>query len=182
MPPAETPEQVRTPPARGRGGHHRPPSDRVLARVAELRAQGTTWPAVAARLGKREETVRKWPRKYPDRWLAAMLVAERRQALDSGAEAVLVLRTLLRSDDPKAQRDAAKQLIGLRVDLAKLDVKAKFAPRGPALSPDAARLLTLLDGDSDDELAELDRDLVFLRLPPHPAAPPGDGVPGPGPG
>jgi transposase len=173
MPPDEPPKKVRT---------NKPPSDKLLARAAELRAGGTTWAAVAARLGKSESAVSKWPRKYPDRWLDAMHRAERRQALDSEAEAVLTLRTLLRSDDPKFRRDAAKLLIGLRVELAKLDVKAKFAP-APPLTSDAARVVAFLDGHPDAELAEL-ADLA--ALPPHPApAPgtdPGERAAGPGPG
>ncbi|MBX9582134.1 MAG: helix-turn-helix domain-containing protein [Gemmataceae bacterium] len=180
MPPDEPPKTVRTPAPRTRGGHHRPPSDALLARVAEARAEGTTWPAVAARLGKGESTIRRWPRKYPDRWLAAMLRAERRQALDSGAEAVLVLRTLLRSADPKLQRDAAKLLIGLRVDLAKLDVKAKFAPQPPALTPEVTQVVAFLNGHSDAELAELAREFLYPALPagPGPTGPAVD--PGPG--
>ena len=179
MPPDDPPEKVRTPDRQNAIRRQRPPSDAVLALTAELRAGGTTWPAVAAHLGKGESTARRWPRKYPDRWLAAMLTAERRQALDSGAEAVLVLRTLLRSADPKVQRDAAKLLLGFRVDLAALDVKAKFAPQPPAVSPLAAEVITFLETHTHDQLAELARDF-FPALPagPGPADPAAD--PGPG--
>ncbi|MBX9626822.1 MAG: hypothetical protein K2X82_23680 [Gemmataceae bacterium] len=180
MPPDEPPETVRTRDRRNAIRRQRPPSDDLLARTAELRAGGQTWPAVADRIGKSESAARRWPRKYPDRWLVAMLAAERRQALDSGAEAVLVLRTLLRSADPKLQRDAAKLLLGFRVDLAKLDVKAKFAPQPPALTPEVTQVVAFLKGHSDEQLAELAREFLPPALPAHPgpADPPDD--PGPG--
>lgn len=178
MPPEEPPDPVRTAKPPNAIRRQKPPSDALLARAAELRAEGQTWPAVADRIGKGESTARRWPRKYPDRWLVAMLTAERRQALDSGAESVLVLRQLLRSGDPKLRRDAAKQLIGLRVDLAKLDVKAKFAPQ--PLSPLAAEVVTFLEAHTREELAELARDFLPRALPAGsgPADPAADGGPG----
>lgn len=168
------------PPDRPRAA--KPPSDNLLAIAAEERAAGAGWAAVAARLGRGESAVRRWPRKYPDRWLAALLAAERRQALDSGAESVLALRNLLRTGTDALRLQAAKTLLALRVDLAKLEVKAAAAaPARPALSPEAARFLSYLDGHPDDELAALVRDLAPLALP---AGRPGPGVapPGAGPG
>ena len=38
-----------------------------LTRMAEMRAAGLGWPAVARELGVREETCRQWVREYPGR-------------------------------------------------------------------------------------------------------------------
>src|SRR5205823_5367444 len=77
----------------------KPPSDELLSRAAELRAGGSTWDAVAAKLNRSADTVRRWPALDPDRWQAALRAAERRLVAEAGAESVLVLRTLLRSED-----------------------------------------------------------------------------------
>ena len=151
----------------------KPPSDDLLARAAELRAGGATWDAVAAKLNRSADTVRKCPALYPDRWQAALHNGERRLVAEAGAESVLVLRTLLRSDDEKVRRDAARFLIYLRLELAKLDQKAGQAPTSPAPTSDAARLVAFLEGHSDEQLARL-----AANLSPAPPRPPGDGVPG----
>ena len=78
---------------------NKPPSDDLLARAAELRAGGLSWEAVAAKIGRAADTVRRWPTQYPDRWQAVLHAAERRLVSEAGAESVLVLRQLLRSDD-----------------------------------------------------------------------------------
>src|SRR5437868_150009 len=102
----------------------KPPSDRRLIQAAELRTGGATWEAIAARLHRSPETVRKWPLEYPDRWRAALFHAERRLAADAEGEAVLILRNLLRAKDEKIRWHAAKCLIALRIDLARLDLRA----------------------------------------------------------
>src|SRR5437763_156586 len=102
----------------------KPPPDSALARAAELRAGGASWEAVAEVVRRAADTVRQWPARYPDRWQAALRAAERKQACEATAEAVLVLRKLLRSEDEKVARDAARALIDLRLELARLDQKA----------------------------------------------------------
>lgn len=134
---------------------NQPPSDSVLARVAELRAGGSNWEAVATELSRSAETVRKWPALYADRWAAALHDAERRLVSDAGAESVFILRQLLRSKDEKVRRDAARFLIYLRLELTKLDQKSPAVLSPPPLTSEAARLIAFLDGHSDDELSEL---------------------------
>jgi hypothetical protein len=155
----------------------KPPSDELLARAAELRAAGSTWDAVAAKLNRAADTVRRWPILYPDRWQSALRAAERRLVSEAGAESVLVLRTLLRSDDEKVRRDAARFLIYLRLELAKLDQKASGEPPTPQPTSDTARLVAFLEGHTDEQLDRLVSELHGAPRPPgdHRAAGPGDG-------
>jgi hypothetical protein len=133
----------------------KPPSDELLTHAAELRAAGLSWEAVAAKVGRSAETVRKWPTAYPDRWQSLLHAAERRLVCEAGAESVLILRQLLRSADEKIRRDAARLLVNLRLELAKLDLQAA-AHAAAAPTSDAARLLAhLLETHSDEQLAQL---------------------------
>lgn len=138
------------------GASNHPPSDALLADAAELRAGGATWEVVAARLGRAADTVRHWPRAYPDRWRDALFRAERRLAREAGAESVLILRALLRSDDEKVRRIAAQSLVNLWLSLARLDQRAGLADKPPPpLTSDNYRLVAFLEGQSDDQLARL---------------------------
>jgi hypothetical protein len=156
-----------------------PPSDDLLNHAAELRAGGLSWEAVAAKVGRSAETVRKWPAAHPDRWKALIHAAERRLAREAGAESVLILRQLLRSEDEKVRRDAARLLLNLRLELDKLDLRsAARATDQPAAS--AARLLArLLETHPDEQLARMVT-AEFERaagLDPLPAGEPGGGPP-----
>src|SRR5438132_12243836 len=102
---------------------NKPPPDDELVLAAELRIGNHTWYAVAEKVHRSAETVRRWPLKYADRWRAAMHHAERRLAVDSEAEAVVALRALLRDKDSKIRWHAAKSLVALRIELGKLDVR-----------------------------------------------------------
>src|SRR5688572_24708455 len=82
-----------------------------VVRAAELRAEGQSWEQVARALGCPQLTVRKWSEEYPAFWadhLETARIEVREQAND---EAVAVLRTLLRSEDDKVRRDAARELV-----------------------------------------------------------------------
>jgi hypothetical protein len=116
----------------------RPPSPHCLTLAAELRIGGSTWEAIAARLRRSPETVRRWPREYPDHWRQATSEAERRLAAEAEAEAVVILRQLLCSADDKLRWHAAKDLIRLRVELARLDLRRSRAAE-KATTSDAAR-------------------------------------------
>jgi hypothetical protein len=129
------------------------PADVVLARAAELRAAGLSWETVAARLHVPAETAREWPTLYPTEWQSALHAAERRLVAEASAESVLILRQLLRSEDEKVRRDAAKFLVDLRLELAKLDRPAEPPPPPP--TSDAARFVALLEGHTHEQLAEL---------------------------
>ena len=135
---------------------NRPPSDRLFDRVAGLRAGGSTWEAVAAAVGRPASTLMKWPTRYPDRWRAALFRAERVVAREAGAEAVLVLRTLLRSDRETVRRAAAAGLIHVWLGLTRIDLQAGHLEVPPPPLPSRAyRVVQYLEGQSDDELASL---------------------------
>jgi hypothetical protein len=142
----------------------KPPAESVLARAAELRAAGSSWESVAAKLNRAADAVRKWPTLYPAQWQAALHTAERRLVCETSAEAVLILRNLLRSDDEKVRRDAARFLIDLRLELFKLD-RTSAADSPPQLTSDAARLVAFLEGHSDDELDRLVADMQHVPVP-----------------
>jgi len=152
---------------------NQPPSDELLNRAAELRAGGAKWEAVGAQLHRSVAAVRRWPREYPDRWKTALCEAERRLVCEAAAESVLVLRTLLRSDDEKVRRDAARFLTDLKLDIAKIDL-TRGNGEAPPLGSDAARVVAFLDGHTDDELAALLANL----FPAFPAHQPSDAEPG----
>ena len=86
---------------------------RLLADAAELKAGGASWEQVAARVGRRPATCRRWPVLYPDEWQRLLRSAERRLLAEAGAEGVHILRELLRSEDDKVRRDAARTLAAL---------------------------------------------------------------------
>jgi hypothetical protein len=148
-----------------------PPPDDLLELTAELRAGGLSWEAVAAKVGRSAETVRKWPATYPDRWKAHLHAAERRLAREAAAESMLILRQLLRADDEKVRRDAARLLINLRVALDKIDQRAAAASPGPLLTAQSAKLIIFLESHTDEQLerfiAERERPrLVCVEDPP----------------
>ncbi|QDU18285.1 hypothetical protein [Urbifossiella limnaea] len=142
--------------------------DATLARAAQLRAAGCSWESVAAQLGKAVETVLKWPEKYADRWPPLLADAEKRVAVEAGAEAVLILRQLLRAEDEKVRRDAARFLLELRFKLvAPPDTSDPLpTPR----SADARRLVAFLESHSDDDLARLAATVHTAATPAPPVA------------
>jgi HEAT repeat protein len=141
----------------------KPPSNEVFAHAAELRAAGATWESVAKEVRRAARTVRRWPRKYPDRWAAALVQAERLLAAQSDCESVLTLRRLLVSPDELVRWRAAKCLIARRVERDKLALKTP--PAHTPLTSEAARLIAFLDGHPDEELAAIVADLAPLPAP-----------------
>ena len=129
------------------------PAEDALSRAALLRAAGCSWETAAAELGRAAETVRKWPETVPERWQLALADAERRVVTEATAEAVLVLRQLLRADDEKVRRDAARFLLDLRFKLIAPPDNSDQPPS--PRSADARRLVAFLEAHSDDELARL---------------------------
>jgi hypothetical protein len=146
----------------------------LLAVAAEMRVNGKSWAAVAARVQRSPETCRKWPREYPDAWRRLYREAEEHLIADAAAESVVVLRSLLRSEDERTRRDVARFLATLRLNLRKLEGKQ---PR-PAATPDndAARILAYLEDLDDAQIQSLRAELLARQLPYDggPAAAPAD--------
>ena len=139
---------------------NKPPSDDLLQEAVEWRMGGFKWEVVAAKVKRAVNTVRKWPVRYAERWEAAIERAERRLSVDSNAESVLVLRNLLRADDLKLRWQAAKTLVGLRVDLGKLGLRLLATRTAAGLTNDPTadpnyQLYHLLQQRSDRELSHL---------------------------
>lgn len=139
-----------------------PPTEEQLVEAAEMRAAGFRWESVGEKLRKAAETVRRWPRRYPERWEQAMQKAEMRQAVDVQSESVVVLRGLARnSDDEKVKLQAAKAIIHMRLGLGKL----LNTPAGRSLAPqDKSQLISeLLERYSDDHFQQLADEGSALR-------------------
>jgi hypothetical protein len=151
--------------------HVLPPTDDMLHLIAEMRAEGKGWEAIAARVNRCERTVRRWRTRYRDRWESIQVRAERHVATEAECESVLALRGLLRSKDEKTRWHAAKTLLSLRVELGKLEFRK---PPGQDTAPPSAELQFLMhiQGRSNEELDALDaslRSLPDAEAPEHPA-------------
>lgn len=149
---------------------NKPPSDDLLQEAVELRMGGCKWEVVAEKVKRAFNTVRKWPVRYAERWEAAVERAERRLSLDSNAESVLVLRNMLRADDLKMRWQAAKTLVGLRVDLGKLGLRLLAARAAVGQRSDPAadqdyQLFRFLQQQSDQHLAEIAASLYPATAP-----------------
>ena len=133
----------------------KPPSDSVLFRAVESRAAGNSWEAVAKLVRRSPHTVRKWPQMYSQRWIAALRKAERTVIDSAAAESVLVLRELLRSVEEKVRVEAAWRLVFQRLELNKIEHKAKERLSQPE-PPTAAQLIAqFLEAHSHEHMAQL---------------------------
>src|SRR5262245_33185539 len=139
----------------------KPPSDELFARAAELRATGATWETVAKEVNRAARTVRRWPRKYAERWDTAYVLAERLLAAQSDCESIHTLRRLLLSEDERVRWHAAKCLIARRVERDKLALKTPPIS-ATHLTSEATRLIAFLDGQPDEELAAIVAELTQL--------------------
>jgi hypothetical protein len=133
-----------------------------MREAAELRVGGLSWEAVGEQLRRSPETCRHWPLTYPKQWQALYRAAEERVINEAGAEAVLVLRQLLRSEDEKVRRDVAKLLATLRMEL--LALKSKAADKATEHpETDAERVAAFLAGQSAESINETVEELLDQR-------------------
>ena len=63
------------------------------------------------------ETVRQWSRRYPQEWDAALQAAQQQAVVQSGNEAVGVLRRLMSPKDERIRHQAAWRLIYQRIEM-----------------------------------------------------------------
>jgi hypothetical protein len=156
------------------------PTDAMLEEVADYRASGMTWEAVAGKTNRSAFTIKTWPRKYPARWAAAYRKAELRFSCDSCAHSIVALRNLLASKDEKSRREAARTLVKHRIDLEKTDLRA-----GPPqivisqVESDDQFARSLLEGLTDEQQEAYLAAIRPIRLLPPTANDSGDGA-GPG--
>jgi len=86
---------------------------RLLELAAEQRASGVGWKAIAESTQRSMTIWEQWLIVYRDVWDRMLRAAEARAFRDAGAEALQVLRTLLRSKDEKIRRDVGRTLATL---------------------------------------------------------------------
>jgi len=120
---------------------------RLLARAAELRAGGNSWERVAAQVGRSVATCRRWPYTHAKLWRRAYATAARERFAEAGAEALQVLREMLRSQDKALSQNAAKALAALARP------RPFRAGRRQQAQPDALQLA--LEEFTDVQLREL---------------------------
>lgn len=126
---------------------NKPPADELLARAAELKANGRNWETVGKELGYSPETVRKWPAKYPARWRKAQHDAERLVAADAATEALVHLRRQVRGEAIDVTRPA-HELLWYRLGLERLFLRPRW--HRPA-RPESIDLFTHLDRSTPDD-------------------------------
>jgi hypothetical protein len=109
---------------------HTPPTTivRAVETAAEMRAAGYSWAQIAATVRRSKETIRQWPRRYPAVWNRAAAETRRDLTLGAGGEALAALRDLLRSDDDRTRRNAARDLAHLANDAEPADAPAARTP------------------------------------------------------
>ncbi len=142
----------------------KPPSESVLARAAEARAEGGSWDVVGMKVCRSPHTVRKWPLMYPDRWDAAMRAAGRRVIDDAAAESVFILRQLVRTGNDKLRQQAAWRLIYQRLELSKIELRAAALAAPPPPS-DAQLIAAFVEAHPRDQLIRLAANLLNARVP-----------------
>jgi hypothetical protein len=121
----------------------------AIARAAEIRAHGGSWPAAAETARWTEYGLRRWIRSHPALWAREVGRARRESRDEACDESVAVLRRKLRDDADKTALDAAKILGG------------QFAPKKkprPAPPPDLpGQFLDLLSTLPEEKPARVDR-------------------------
>ena len=142
----------------------KPPSESVLSRAVEARAEGNCWRVVGAMVQRSEHTVRKWPQMYPDRWGAAIRAATRRVIDDAATESVFVLRELIRALDTKTRLKAAWYLVQQRLEVSKLEVQAAALAAPPPPS-DAQLIAAFVEAQPREQLIKLAANLLNVRVP-----------------
>lgn len=138
---------------------------RIVEQAIALRANGAKWDDVARRLRKTVDTVRGWPREFPEFWAARLAEAHRELDGEVMGEARTFLRLHMRDKDPKTASDCARILL----DHARRSRNPLADPAGPAPEP----LTDHLEDLSDEDLrAYIQSQLACLAGPPGDAGNP----------
>jgi Homeodomain-like domain len=101
---------------------------RAVETAAELRAAGHSWAHIAAAVRRSKKTVQRWPQRYADAWNRAAAETRRDLRFGAGGEGLAALRDLLRSENERTRRDAARDLVHLSIDVEPADVPAARSP------------------------------------------------------
>lgn len=106
----------------------------LLARAAQMRAGGETWPAVATALGRAVSTVEQWPSRHPQAWSKALVGAIENALGEYENEALLTARMMLRSKDERAKADAMRALLRYCADIRRMKQPLEIGGTGAPLA------------------------------------------------
>jgi hypothetical protein len=98
------------------------PSDALIADAAALRAAGQSWEAIGEVVDRHADTVRRWPDRYPDRWIPTYRAVESQLTADAANEARAILRMMLRDKRGKLRLGAAAQLLKWRIHTCEKEI------------------------------------------------------------
>jgi hypothetical protein len=140
--------------------HQRAPELReLLATAAEMRAEGTGWEAIAAKVRRSADTVRRWPQRHPQEWQRLFREAEERLVAEASAESVLVLRKSLRDPDDRVRREVARTLVTARTARRRQEKKTAAEP-----TDDRERVAAFLAGHDEAALRRMLEELLTHAL------------------
>jgi hypothetical protein len=122
---------------------------RAVERAIALRATGHTWEQVRKLVNRKIETVREWPRKYPEFWFRRLTAAHQELDRETIGEARSLLRYHMRNPNLKDGRDCARILL----DHARRSLPPAAADPPPAATPTSEfhQIADYLEGLSDDD-------------------------------
>jgi hypothetical protein len=120
---------------------------RAVERAIALRATGHTWEQVAELLNRTIDTVREWPRKYPEFWFRRLTAAHQELDREAIGEARALLRYHMRNQNLKDGRDCARILL----DHARRSLPPAADQAAPARDSEFHQIADYLEGLSDEE-------------------------------
>jgi len=136
--------------------------DPLLELAATMRAAGAGWKAIAAAVGRDEDTVQHWPKRFPVQWARYHRAARRHLLGDSYGDSITTLRLLMRSEDDRAKLAASTVVAKLQHEQDKLDVLQEsrstarpIAAKQQELSTDGQQIAAVLDGMSMEQMQEM---------------------------
>src|SRR5258708_4514340 len=93
----------------------------LMTTAAELRSGGASWEIVGEYVRRSPKTWGKWPSRYKEQWDQLYLQEQRNRYAESGDEALMIMRRLLRSVSEKSQLKAGEIILkcGPHLALAK---------------------------------------------------------------
>jgi hypothetical protein len=129
--------------------------DLLMVKAAELRAHGLTWASVGAQVNRSPETVRQWPRRYPERWQRYYRQAEDDLCMLGGAEATTVERSLLHTSQDEHIRLAAAKALDRKRENALFREHRTAQAASQQVPAEVVRFLTYLESLSNERVHEL---------------------------
>ena len=145
----------------------------LIALAATLRAGGAGWADVAAKVGRSESRVRRWPQKYPEAWARHFRMEESHFLAEVAVEARQVMRLLLRSKDEKTQLRATFNMLKVRQAERAREFAVEPPPVQEPIDPTVSLFISKMNKLSDEELDQMMRQaLSEIEVP----APPNPGI------